>query len=184
VIQSAYLGTFNKSSANLTTGGTTLYAKTLGHHIQTRKLKIKMRHLIFILIIIAFSGCRSKEQVTYKIINSKDIKTSYLVDSKGAILDTFPSWLKLIKNYKFDNHDSTRVFLPNSKIALDFARLILDPIYGKKQMDSEAPFKIDLIDDKFWFIYGSLPKEYDVGGVAEILISKYDCKILYLLHGK
>jgi hypothetical protein len=157
------------------------------HHIYLKnkqKLKNKMRQLLFIFSVIIFWSCNSRGHENYNKINSRYIKTSFLVDSKGAILDTFPSWLKIIKNYSITNIDTSKIFLPDSKIALDFARLIIDPIYGKSQMDSEKPFNIDLIDNKFWFITGTFPKEHTKGGVVEILISKYDCRILYLTHGK
>jgi len=36
---------------------------------------------------------------------------------------------------------------------------MLYQIYGKSKMDSEKPFNIDLIDDKFWYITGTLPKK-------------------------
>ena len=135
-------------------------------------------------MVFIFLSCNSTGQTGYNKISSKDIKTDYVVDTKGAILDTFPSWLKLVKSYSFGDVDTSRTFLPDSKIALEFARLVLNPIYGKSMMDSEKPFNVELIDNKFWFISGTFPKGQSKGGVAEILISKYDCKILYLSHGK
>ncbi len=135
-------------------------------------------------MVFIFLSCNSTGQQGYKKISSKDIKTNHVVDTKGAILDTFPSWLKLVENYSIGDVDTSRTFLPDSKIALEFARLVLNPIYGKSKMDSEKPFNVELIDNKFWFISGTSPKGQSKGGVAEILISKYDCKILYLSHGK
>ncbi len=143
-----------------------------------------MRYIIFAFSVFIFLSCNSTGQTGYNKISSKDIKTDYVVDTKGAVLDTFPSWLKLVKSYSFGDVDTSRTFLPDSKIALEFARLVLNPIYGKSTMNSEEPFNVELIDNKFWFISGTFPKGQSKGGVAEILFSKYDCKILYLSHGK
>lgn len=135
-------------------------------------------------MVFIFLSCNSTGQPGYNKISSNDIKTDYVVNTKGAILDTFPSWLKLVKSYSLGDVDTSRTFLPDSKIALEFARLVLNPIYGKSKMGSEKPFNVELIDNKFWFIRGTFPKGQSKGRVAEILISKYDCKILYLSHGK
>jgi len=143
-----------------------------------------MRYIIFALIAFIFFSCNSTGQKGYNKINSQDIKTNYVVDTKGSILDTFPTWLKIIKSYSFKDVDTSRIFLSDSKIALDFARLVLDPIFGQRKLDNERPFNVELIDNKFWYISGTFPNSFSKGGVVEILFSKYNCRILYLSHGK
>jgi len=73
-------------------------------------------------------------------------------------------------------------FVPDSKTAIDVAKVILPNIYGKDVL-KEKPFTCKLIGDTVWIVEGSLPKGWD-GGVAHIEIRKSDCKILNVIHGK
>jgi hypothetical protein len=98
--------------------------------------------------------------------------------------------LKSIKRYSLNGVDTSTIKLSNSDLALDFARHKLDSVYGQRQMDLEEPFNVSLIDNKFWYFRGTFPKTnnssgvINYGGVAELIISKYDGDILYLIHGK
>jgi NTF2 fold immunity protein len=137
------------------------------------------RLIQYSLIIGILICCKSN----YDYKNTNAGKDTAIVIQK----DTFPSLARLINIYLKQNIDTSRVLLPNSKKALRFARSILDTTYGKELMDSEEPFEIELIDNKFWHLLGHLeskPGYITCGGVAEIMISKYDCRILYLTHGK
>jgi hypothetical protein len=141
-----------------------------------------MRIINIISIILILICCNSR-QLEYNKINSNE-NISYKYDSRGNILDTLPSYIRLIKKYSVDNFDTTKILLSDPRSALNFARRVLDSTYGIKRMISEKPFNITLIDNKFWYISGTMPKHYIIGGAAEILISKYNGEILFLSHGK
>ncbi len=59
---------------------------------------------------------------------------------------------------------------------------VWNPIYGKENIEKEKPYTASLANG-VWTVTGSLP-EGVVGGVAEAEISKNDCKVLRVSHGK
>lgn len=142
-----------------------------------------MRPFILSLVALFILSCSSKGQEKYNRIELKDIKTYRVVDTHGSVIDTLPSWIKLIKKYSFSSIDTTKILFSDPSSVLKYARDVLDKTYGKSKMDSEEPFHLTLIDNKFWFVSGSLPEGY-LGGVAMITFSKYDGEILFVLHGK
>jgi hypothetical protein len=75
-------------------------------------------------------------------------------------------------------------YVPDAATAKLIAEAIWIPIYGKKLIDSEKPFKASL-KDGIWKVEGSwkFPKD-DLGGVAVIKISQKDCRISQCLHGQ
>lgn len=72
--------------------------------------------------------------------------------------------------------------VPDEKAAVKVALAILEPIYGKKTLDGEQPFKAKLTKG-VWHVEGSLPEGW-LGGVAEIEFRKSDCQVLKIIHGK
>ncbi len=72
-------------------------------------------------------------------------------------------------------------FVPDEATAILVAEAILMPIYSKAQIISERPFTATLHGD-IWVVSGHLDEKL-LGGVAEIHISKSDCKILFVIHG-
>jgi hypothetical protein len=73
-------------------------------------------------------------------------------------------------------------FVPNKETAIKIAIAVWLPIYGKK-IYNEAPYQVELIDNKIWLVQGTLPKG-KLGGVAIIKIQKKDGKILMVAHEK
>jgi hypothetical protein len=73
-------------------------------------------------------------------------------------------------------------YVPDAETAIAVAVAVWNPIYGKEQIEKEKPYKASL-SNGVWTVEGSLPEGH-IGGVAEIDISKDDCKILRVIHGK
>jgi len=73
-------------------------------------------------------------------------------------------------------------FVPDKATAIKIAEAIWLPIYGKRQIDDEKPFIVELKDSNTWVVEGTLKSSK--GGVAYIEIQKSDCKILKVFHGK
>jgi hypothetical protein len=74
-------------------------------------------------------------------------------------------------------------YVPDAETAIAIAVAVWTSIYGRKQIESEKPYKAVLIGGT-WHVSGSLPAGYDVGGVAEAEIAKEDGRILRVIHGK
>lgn len=73
-------------------------------------------------------------------------------------------------------------YVPNEATAIAIAKAVWIPIYGRDQIESEAPF-VATLDKGVWHVHGTLPKGYR-GGTAEAVISRQDGRILQVLHGK
>ncbi len=73
--------------------------------------------------------------------------------------------------------------ISNYRLAGIIAKNVLSNIYGEKQINSELPLKISLINNRFWQIEGSLPPNMS-GGTAIIVIKKDDGQIQYIRHTK
>jgi hypothetical protein len=84
-----------------------------------------------------------------------------------------------------------RDYVPDSSTAVTIAEAVLVPIYGKKQIESEEPFKAEL-KDGMWTVTGTLhckdSKGNDAvfcpGGTAVVELSKSDARIISLRHYK
>ena len=76
-------------------------------------------------------------------------------------------------------------YIPNDETALAVARAVLTPVYGKKVLADEEPFKATLTKGT-WLVRGTLGggKAEDRGGVAAVWISKRTGAILRMTHGK
>ena len=74
-------------------------------------------------------------------------------------------------------------FVPDAETAIAIAQAVWGPIYGRENIAREKPFKATL-HNGVWRVEGSLPKEYNYGGVAIAEISKKDGRILGVIHGK
>jgi hypothetical protein len=86
-----------------------------------------------------------------------------------------------------------RNYVPNSETAIAIAEAVFIPVYGKKHIESERPFRATLKDD-VWTVAGTLyctdgKPQTDklpscVGGVAVVEISKLDARIISMTHYK
>ena len=74
-------------------------------------------------------------------------------------------------------------FVPDSGTAVRIAVAVWIPIYGASQIRSEQPY-VATLKDGVWTVTGTLPRQYNRGGVAMARISKSDGRILFVLHGQ
>jgi hypothetical protein len=78
-------------------------------------------------------------------------------------------------------------YVPDEETAINIAVAVWRPIYGKKSIDDEKPYKA-ILKNGIWYVSGSLPEakkgETIVGGVAEAEISKDDGRIIRISHGQ
>ena len=73
-------------------------------------------------------------------------------------------------------------YVPDAATAIKIAVAVWEPIYGRKEIQGQKPFRATLRKG-VWTVTGSLPPGY-VGGVAEADISKRDGRVLRVIHGK
>ncbi|APV48322.1 hypothetical protein BWI17_00660 [Betaproteobacteria bacterium GR16-43] len=74
-------------------------------------------------------------------------------------------------------------YVPDAETAVQIAVAVWSPIYGREKIEQEKPYRAVLKGD-VWTVVGSLPSAYQLGGVAEIEISKKDGRVLRVTHGK
>jgi hypothetical protein len=89
--------------------------------------------------------------------------------------------------------DPKRDYVPNSETAVAIAEAVFIPVYGRKHIESERPFRATLKDD-VWTVAGTLycpdrkPQTDKLtscfGGVAVVKISKLDARIISMTHYK
>jgi hypothetical protein len=94
----------------------------------------------------------------------------------------FPMVAVLAQPVEPHNYKPAAGYVPDAATAIRIAVTVWEPIYGEKQIASEAPFRAVLIGD-VWVVEGTLPKGYK-GGVAVAEISKNDATVLRISHGK
>ena len=121
-------------------------------------------HLFLFGLLVSFYSCAQnpKDRIILGEQNARQI-------IKEAIND---------KNYK-PFYDT---LITDREMAIGIAEPILFKIYGKKNIISEKPYECYLIDG-YWYISGTLPKNWR-GGVFEIIISSKDGKVIKLIHGQ
>jgi hypothetical protein len=73
-------------------------------------------------------------------------------------------------------------YVPDGETAIRIAVAVWEPIYRRKQIQDERPFRATL-HDGVWTVTGSLPRGA-VGGTAEADTSKRDGSVLRVIHGK
>ena len=73
--------------------------------------------------------------------------------------------------------------IPNDSLAVEMAKIVLFPIYGKKNIEHQRPYQVTLVNNEFWCIEGSLSENAD-GGTFSITINKSDGKVRGIFHGK
>ena len=73
-------------------------------------------------------------------------------------------------------------YVPDETTAITIAKAVWIPIYGRDEIESQAPF-VATLKDGAWHVRGTLPEGY-LGGTAEAVISKRDGQILRVIHGQ
>jgi len=86
-----------------------------------------------------------------------------------------------------------RDYVPDSETAIVIAEAVLSPVYGRKLVESERPFRATL-KDGVWTVAGTLycrdgKPQTDkpptcLGGVAGVEISEVDARIISMTHYK
>ena len=73
--------------------------------------------------------------------------------------------------------------VPNASTATAIAYAVGVPVFGKRQMDEEQPFRADL-KDGVWTVLGTLHCTSCDGGTLIVQIRKSDGTVLHLIHSQ
>lgn len=103
---------------------------------------------------------------------------SAIVPAKADDSPLSPSQVQIAGNYV-----PAAGFVPDSATAVRIAVAVWIPIYGAAQIRSEQPYNASL-KNGVWTVTGTLPRQYNQGGVAIAKIANRDGRILFVLHGK
>lgn len=106
-----------------------------------------------------------------------------LAAALGAAL-TLP-WLVGAQRTRPHSYVPPRGFVPDSLTAVRIAVAVWGPIYGERQIQTEAPYRAALRDG-VWTVEGSLHcgGRACVGGVAIAEVARHDGRILRVSHGR
>ena len=90
---------------------------------------------------------------------------------------------QMIKNILSDNTYKlpSDTLVKDKETAISIAETLLFKSYGKALITGEKPYECYLIDG-YWFLKGTLPKNY-TGDVFEVIMSAKDGRIIKMNHG-
>jgi hypothetical protein len=74
-------------------------------------------------------------------------------------------------------------FVPDAATAIRIAVAVWEPIYGVELIATEKPYHAEL-HQGVWLVEGTLPAQYEDGGVATAKISKRTGEIIRVYHTK
>jgi len=86
--------------------------------------------------------------------------------------------------------------IPNENIAIKFAILVWEPLYGDIIFDSE-PFNTSVVSDSIWHVFGTPPTceistntegdtviTMQLGGIPHIYVNRNTCEVIDVYHTK
>lgn len=78
--------------------------------------------------------------------------------------------------------EQTDLLIKDEKTAIQIAKTIWKPLYGKL-INKSKPFVASLKNDSIWVVKGTLPKGRK-GGVPYIEFNAFSCQVYEIHHGK
>jgi hypothetical protein len=78
--------------------------------------------------------------------------------------------------------DNNTILIKDSTTAVQIAEPILFSIYKRKNIESQKPYEIYLLENH-WVISGTLPKD-SLGGTFLIIIDAKNSRIIKITHGR
>ena len=145
-------------------------------YFMKKRLLFLLSYLICVIVGLGLGYCLHDK------VKKQAVKTYVYVGEKYEGLN-----FKRSAEYGFVPLDKINLskygVIEDAESAANVGIAMLSGMYGKENIESQKPFKVELINDLFWSVKGSLPP-YAVGGTAFILIQKKDGRVLNFFHGK
>lgn len=145
--------------------------------------------ICFLLGFFVF-GSYIKNVVDKKQLRKQKQEESYLYKYMGKEFDQFsPNDKESINEEGRTPSESVQRLsafggiIPDAETAVKVGTAVLSSIFGGNETDLQKPFKVELIIDKIWHVYGT-PSKRHIGGTLEIYIQKSDSRILNINNSK
>ncbi|MNJ84296.1 hypothetical protein D3C87_17450 [compost metagenome] len=82
----------------------------------------------------------------------------------------------------FNSNEISKEFLiKDAKTAIEFAKVVWKPYYGKL-INTHKPFKASIVRDSIWVVQGTLKTKK--GGKPYLEFNAYDCTVYKMSFGK
>jgi hypothetical protein len=139
-----------------------------------------MTRWIIVVVMVIFTG--SCDTDARQVDNSESAVTStHSTDHLILGEETAKEQLKEAlegkgQRYTFDT------LIKKASTAIAIVEPILFELYGKQQIISERPYEVYLLDG-YWYLSGTIPKDWKGGGF-EIILSARNGEIIRLTHYK
>jgi hypothetical protein len=122
-----------------------------------------------------------RDEIDSKLFKASLINNVWIVEANLKPTDKEVSHIEISKkDCSVITRQPVEGYVVNEETAIKIAEAVWLPVYGYK-IYSEQPFKAQLAND-VWTVKGTL--KTSLGGVLYIEISKKDCRILEMYHGK
>jgi len=131
---------------------------------QRHYIRVMKKNIAIVFIFVSL-GCTAQNYSKRTIVGEQYATQAV----KNALNDT---------QYK----TASDTLIRDKETAISIAESIVSNIFGKNTIIAERPYECYLVDG-YWYVAGTLPKNYK-GGVFEIIISAKDGRIIRLGHGK
>ncbi|HRE77864.1 MAG TPA: YbbC/YhhH family protein [Flavobacterium sp.] len=130
-----------------------------------------MKNIILSLVLLSLFSCASKKQ-----------EDDLVEQRKKILLERFLNLeIKTILEESPELNIGSELILKDSTTAVQVAEAILFNKYGKKQIKKQKPYTIFFVQNSYWVIEGSSPKDKK-GGVFFIILNAQNAKVLKLKH--
>lgn len=104
-----------------------------------------------------------------------------LADQKPHSIDIWRSVEISLKQPTMKSERPGKGFVPDEGTAARIGDAVATARYGEEMISKERPFRARLYGNT-WVVIGTLHPEGALGGTAVVKISKYDGRILFLVH--
>ncbi|RAR49698.1 YbbC/YhhH family protein [Flavobacterium lacus] len=131
-----------------------------------------MKQLLLLFILFSLFSCSTKKYDYSEMKKEQEFFERFLKIE-----------IALIEQENPELNIGTELILKDSTAAVEVAEVILFNIYGKKNIIKQRPYTILPVQDKYWVMEGSLPKNTK-GGVFFIILDARNSKVLKVKHGK
>ena len=146
-----------------------------------------MNKMLYFIIVCIICSCSHSPQNDRSVISEMD--TNFIFKGDSIIEDSnkvlFDRSLYGEETDPYGVYNKPEGIVPDAETAVRICEAILFPIYGENNVLSQKPYEVIKVNNRYWFISGTLPKNANIeGGVFHIVLDKTDGKTCSLWHEK
>ncbi len=131
---------------------------------------MKKVHVLLFMVLFVSCHCRQKDSIQ-------------TVEEEPEFIYLGERTKEEIKGQYWIDNGRRTVFIrgghviPNAKTAVEVAKPILYNEFGKENIDDDLPFRVELINDSIWVLYGTLPPN-SLGGTFHMTMLKWNGQVI------